>query len=761
MYYLHSTYIRLTVRIAILISFLFFCQNYVAAQGYFLNGDATAAGNNCYNITNNIAWQNGTVWYANQLDLSQPFSLEFFMSFGSQDANGADGMVFVLQTIGSNAIGLAGGGLGYEGFNNSFGIEFDTYDNNPQNNNGDMAPDHVAFLKNGNTAHNNPNNLAGPVQASSTNINIEDSQEHIIKITWNPTTNEMKLFFDCVLRITNTYDIVGNIFGGNNNVYWGFTGSTGGLSNQQSVCLEEYYLSEISEHTICEGLTAQLAASGNPQGTFVWTPATGLNNASAQTPTASPNVSTQYCCTYTDLCGVQTQQCVDVNIVNFPVIDAGNDTSFCTGGSVELNASITASDNDIIWTTSNGNMVNGSQSSSPLVNEPGTYTITVTTTEANCSASDDIVVTENTTPVIDLDSPIFLCPDSTVVLDAGAGWQNILWNTSATSQTITVNSPGNYTATVTENNCSASSTILVTQVNVPDINMGEDITACQGAAVVLDAGAIVNWSTGQQSASINVKANGTYACTYTNQGCSASDEILVNFEIPPSIEIGSDIALCPGESAVLSINTEGLWSTGEFASSITVTEEDNYTVTVDDGICSVSDNVAVTVSFLPIAQLGNDVIYCEGTVVTLSALDPRNDTYAWSTGDTDGTIEITEAGDYFVTTSNTCGEVADTITIQYQECNYIIYAPNSFTPNNDGINDVWQVEARNLTKTKLTIYDRWGQVIFTTTDLEQPWTGNVLGSAYYAQEGMYTYMLEYWATTVEAAYMKGHITLIR
>jgi gliding motility-associated-like protein len=733
----------------------------MASQSYFLNGDATAAGNNCYNITNNIPWQNGTVWYANLLDLNQPFSLEFYMRFGTQDANGADGMVFVLQTIGTNAIGLPGGGLGYEGFNNSFGIEFDTYDNNPQNNNGDMAADHVAFFKNGNIAHNNPNNLAGPVQANSTNVNIEDNQEHIIKITWNPATNEMKLFFDCVLRITNAYDIIDNIFSGNPNVYWGFTGSTGGLSNQQSVCLEEYYLSEINEQTICEGLTTQLAASGNPEGTFAWTPTTGLSNATSQTPTASPNVSTQYCCTYTDLCGVQAQQCVDVNIVNFPEIDAGNDTSFCTGGSIELNASIAASDNDIIWTTSNGNMVNGSQSSSPLVNEPGTYTITVTTTEANCSASDDIVVIENTTPIIDLDSPVFLCPDSSVVLNAGAGWTNILWSTSANTPTIVVTTAGNYTATVTENNCSASSTIVVSQVNVPNINLGPDVLVCQGTAVILDAGANVNWNTGQQGNTISVNENGTYACSFTNQGCSATDEVVVNFEIPPSIEIGPDIALCPGESAVLSINTEGLWSTGEFASSISVTEEANYSVTVSDGVCSVTDNVAVTVLFLPVAQLGNDVVYCEGTTVTLSALDPRNETYAWSTGDTDGTIEITVEGDYFVTTSNNCGEVADTISIQFQECNYIIYTPNAFTPNNDGINDVWQVEARNLTKTKLTIYDRWGQVIFSTTDLLQPWTGNVLGGGHYAQEGVYTYLLEYWATTIEASYLKGHITLIR
>ena len=83
------------------------------AQTYFLNGDASYLGDDCYQLTPNLNTQNGTVWYADQIDLTQPFTIEFLMNLGSNDANGADGMVFVLQQEGTSAIGESGGGMGY------------------------------------------------------------------------------------------------------------------------------------------------------------------------------------------------------------------------------------------------------------------------------------------------------------------------------------------------------------------------------------------------------------------------------------------------------------------------------------------------------------------------------------------------------------------------------------------------------------------------------------------------------------------------
>ena len=101
----------------------------LAAQSYFLNGTAQSLGGDCYQLTTTQGKQNGTVWYSELIDLSQPFDLNFTMNFGTFDATGADGMVFVLQDVGTNALGQTGGALGFSGFNPSFGIEFDTWQN--------------------------------------------------------------------------------------------------------------------------------------------------------------------------------------------------------------------------------------------------------------------------------------------------------------------------------------------------------------------------------------------------------------------------------------------------------------------------------------------------------------------------------------------------------------------------------------------------------------------------------------------------------
>ena len=95
----------------------------LTAQSYFLNGTAQSLGGDCYQLTTTQGNQNGAVWYSDLIDLTQPFDLNFTMNFGTLDATGADGMVFVLQDVGTNALGQTGGALGFSGFNPSFGID--------------------------------------------------------------------------------------------------------------------------------------------------------------------------------------------------------------------------------------------------------------------------------------------------------------------------------------------------------------------------------------------------------------------------------------------------------------------------------------------------------------------------------------------------------------------------------------------------------------------------------------------------------------
>ena len=282
--------------------------NFVLSQNYFLNGNAIATGNDCYQLTDALNYQNGTVWYANQIDLNQAFDITFEMNVGNNDG-GADGICFVMHTQGTSAIGQSGGGLGYLNFGTSLAVEFDTYQNGDY---GDPFYDHIAIVRNGDINHNGANNLAGPVQMDAFNANTEDGQTRTVRITWNPTTQLFQVYYNCVFRIQTTVDIINTIFNGQSNVYWGFTAATGGAVNVQTVCLTPNILNVGNEVQICEGGSTPLSVGAALNNTYVWTPTTYLSDPTSASPIATPPSSTTYTVMYTDLCGIDVTQTIDV-----------------------------------------------------------------------------------------------------------------------------------------------------------------------------------------------------------------------------------------------------------------------------------------------------------------------------------------------------------------------------------------------------------------------------------------------------------------
>jgi len=278
---------------------------------YTLNGDAFALGGDCYAITGSMEWQNGTVWYGNQLDLSQPFDLQFLINLGVEDVNGADGVVFALQRLSSTAIGASGGGMGFQSFGTSFGIEFDTFEN-PEFS--DLPVDHLSAQINGDVTHYTSANIAGPVQLSSISANVEDNADHVVQIAWNPTTFLMQVFFDCELRLSFNYDVSSSIFSGQKMVYWGFTGATGLFYNNQQVCLQSNAI-QVNELSMCPGGAVQLSGGSSSLGTWLWSPADFLDDPNSSNPQASPPITTVYEVTLTDLCGNLITRVVTVTVL--------------------------------------------------------------------------------------------------------------------------------------------------------------------------------------------------------------------------------------------------------------------------------------------------------------------------------------------------------------------------------------------------------------------------------------------------------------
>ncbi|TBR18218.1 MAG: hypothetical protein EPO57_07900, partial [Chitinophagaceae bacterium] len=197
--------------------FLIFTFENISFSQYIINGSAIQNSCNCYTLTvaqNNLG---GSVWQANKINLSNSFDFTFNVYLGCADATGADGIVFILQPL-STSLGISGGGMGFGGVSPSIGIALDTWQNTDYN---DPVFDHVSIQSNGNSVHGA--DLAGPVQTSAINVNIEDCQWHLFRVSWNSTTHWLRAYFDDSLRVEAQVNLVTSIFNNDPWVYWGFS----------------------------------------------------------------------------------------------------------------------------------------------------------------------------------------------------------------------------------------------------------------------------------------------------------------------------------------------------------------------------------------------------------------------------------------------------------------------------------------------------------------------------------------------------------
>ena len=205
---------------------------------------------NCVQLTSAGPSERGCSWYNAPLDFDDPFELEFNLFFGSNDA-GADGICLVFST--SQACGVVGGGIGAQGIPNSLIIEFDTWDNGTTGYD-DIPPDHTSIHINGDFTYS----IEGPVALP----NLEDGQSHAASIIWNPGAQTLTVSLDGATVLTLAgFDIITNCFGGQTEVFWGWTASTGAAYNQQSFCYESAIIdntSPINEELfieLCDGET--------------------------------------------------------------------------------------------------------------------------------------------------------------------------------------------------------------------------------------------------------------------------------------------------------------------------------------------------------------------------------------------------------------------------------------------------------------------------------------------------------------------------
>jgi len=388
------------------------------------------------------------------------------------------------------------------------------------------------------------------------------------------------------------------------------------------------------DKTICFGESTTLTVEG--VGAVLWS--TGETSGSI---TVNPSVTTTYSVTATKNCGgndVSVSEDITVIVSENTALSVSNDVTICSG----LDTTLTAEGNgNFLWST-------GETTASITVSPAETTTYTVTSGSGSCAKSEDVVVTVEQSPSVNLGEDKNICYGDYVIL-AVDGFGDVLWSNGATSRSLRVNPLETTTYSVSVSSCGLTVTDEIV-VNVGEdvtVSAGEDKEICTGENVTLTAEGSGNflWNTGETTQTITVSPNIStlYWVTSTIGDCSAYDETYVVVERSPTVELGDDLTICSGEEVTLIAEGAGefLWNTGEITSSISVSPAQTTTYSVTSSShCSSSatDEITVIVNDAVDANAGPDISIEAGDSATLTVTGGT--TYLWSNGATTATIEV-------------------------------------------------------------------------------------------------------------------------
>lgn len=251
----------------------------------------------------------------------------------------------------------------------------------------------------------------------------------------------------------------------------------------------------------------------------------------------------------------------------------------------------------------------------------------------------------------------------------------------------------------------------------------------------------------------------------TAEGCKSYDTVkVINVFSNPVVSLDHNPLLCIGSSRILDAGkfSSYLWNDGSASEKIIVNGEGTYAVEVrDDNGCKGSDTTIITTILpLPTGFLPPDTLLCSYDKLTLVPRKPYN-SYVWSTGATASSITISQPGEYWleVRDANGCAG-RDSVVVNPKDCMEGFYIPTAFTPNHDGKNDVFRpLLFGKVKKYSFTIYNRWGQVVFQTPDLNKAWDGNVAGLS--QDSNVFVWMCTYQFEGEEVRTERGTVMVIR
>lgn len=511
--------------------------------------------------------------------------------------------------------------------------------------------------------------------------------------------------------------------------------------------------------SFCAGSNLELYATGS--GSYTWS-----NGAT----TDSVNITSggMYILTSSTTCGTASDTIIITqNPLPATAITAGGSTSLCNGDSVTLTASGGAG---YMWS-------NGSTSSSITVSAAGTYTVTASNSCGSAAATQTVTLVTSPAAIISSAAGSFCAGSSLLLYAVGTG--NYTWSNGATTDSVSITSGGMYILTSATTCGTASDTVVIIENPLPvaAITPAGSTMICSGSSVVLNGsgGTSYLWMPGGSTgSSIAAAAAGTYTLTATNTCGSdtATSTVILNSAPVAGISASGTTVICSGDEVTLNATggSSYIWSGGQTGSSVTTGAAGIYTVIASNSCGADTASVTVTVDSVTAYFTASPstglyplpVSFTNGSSASAIA-------YTWDFGDnTTGTTSspghtFQGPGTYTVTltAANATGcSNTYTSTVTVLENPSVLEVPNIFTPNNDGINDVFAVRSEGISTFSCDIYDRWGIKMAALTTANSSWDGRTTAGAP-ATDGTYFYIVKAKGADGKVYDEKGCIQLIR
>ncbi|MBI1837031.1 MAG: choice-of-anchor L domain-containing protein [Flavobacteriia bacterium] len=418
----------------------------------------------------------------------------------------------------------------------------------------------------------------------------------------------------------------------------------------------------------------------------------------------------------------------------------------------------------------------------------------------------DFTINDVQPVAVSVQSSTVLCPgdqmEMIAVPSGGTGPYTFIWNTGETTSSIFVSPTSTATYTVTiEDNClhqtaTANGTVTVPIYPPLALNQSPDIIEiCPYIAHTLEVhpqgGAgnySIQWSSNIQSLLGTDTLQDVLPSTTTiytvivHDQCGQSIAENINYVItspPLELTMSPKVDICPNDSVIISVTATGGYGQYFYAwhnDNITTQNQwvnpaitTNYTVSVSDECQTFSVDGTTTVSVIePIAnfEISSTPVF-NNIPISFNNLTQGGQAYYWTFGDGNDSYLVDpnnlyeNYGNYVVTlvATNYLG-CKDTIskTIFIEEEHYI-YVPNTFTPDGNRFNNVFEAKTIGINQLEVFIYNRWGELIFTSTKIDFTWDGSYNKTP--AKDDTYIYKIKYVSNSGFEETLVGHVNLIR